>query len=72
MNNEAGQRKTKYILNKYFVLTLFYAQNDKTQLMDVLIHDDNSTNSQLIINILSISKKECIDKWFLTELSWTG
>lgn len=31
MNNEAGERKKKIILNKYFVLTLRDAQNDKTQ-----------------------------------------
>lgn len=29
--NEAGERKKKIILNKYFVLTLRDAQNDKTQ-----------------------------------------
>lgn len=31
MNNEAGERKKKIILNKYFVLTLRDAQNDKMQ-----------------------------------------
>lgn len=31
MNNEAGERKKKIILNKCFVYTLRNAQNDKTQ-----------------------------------------
>lgn len=31
MNNEAGQRKKKFVLNKYFVLTLRDAQINKMQ-----------------------------------------